>query len=194
MGRRQTEETKARISAANKGRIRSPEQLVRQSAAMTADRRAAIRVALLGHAVTPETRAKMSANGTKHGDARNGGTTKLYRVWTGMRNRCSNPRSRSWSYYGGRGIVVCGEWGTFAAFKEWAISHGYREGLSIDRVDPTKGYEPSNCEWVTIAENGRRSNATTVRNGRGSARGGHIGTCARWNIARGKPCVCGAHA
>jgi hypothetical protein len=152
-----------------------------------------IRASLLGHKVSAKTRARMSAGMLTHGDARHGATTRLYRCWTSMRNRCSNPKNRSWPNYGGKGIRVCEEWGTFPAFREWAVNMGWREGLSIERIDPDEGYGPANCEWVTVAENSRRSNITTPRATSGLRRAARVGTCSRWNVARGKACVCGAH-
>lgn len=89
---------------------------------------------------------KISENDTKHG----GCGTKLYEVWKSMRRRCSSPKSQDYPEYGGRGITVCNEWQDFAAFRDWALMNGYREGLSIDRVDPDDGYNPSNCRWTNV--------------------------------------------
>ena len=56
--------------------------------------------------------------------------------------------------YGGRGIKVCDEWeNDFQAFYNWAMSNGYRDDLTIDRIDNDGDYEPSNCQWITQAEN-----------------------------------------
>lgn len=91
----------------------------------------------------------------KHGDSRSGGS-KLYRIWHGMNNRCFKPEIKAYRYYGAKGIVVCEIWREYKAFKEWAIQVGYKEGLSIDRINPRGNYEPNNCEWVTRSENCRR--------------------------------------
>ncbi len=86
---------------------------------------------------------------TKHG----GGSSKLYKVWAGMKTRCYNSKFKYYKNYGGRGITVCKEWiGNFGAFQDWALSHGYAEGLTIDRIDNDKGYSPDNCRWVTMKE------------------------------------------
>jgi hypothetical protein len=77
----------------------------------------------------------------------------LYQVWLGMRDRCRNPRSDSYERYGARGISVCPEWDSdFVPFRDWALAHGYRKGLTIDRVDNNSGYRPCNCRWATVAE------------------------------------------
>lgn len=78
---------------------------------------------------------------------------KLYRVYWGMKQRCYNPNQKHYNRYGGRGITVCDEWrNDFQAFYDWSMSHGYKEGLTIDRIDNDGNYEPSNCRWVTQAE------------------------------------------
>lgn len=93
---------------------------------------------------------------TKHGAAPHRGYTKLYNIWLRMKGRCNRPTATSYQYYGGRGICVCDEWqNDFAAFRDWAMSHGYQEGLSIDRIDPDGNYCPENCRWITMAEQQR---------------------------------------
>ena len=78
--------------------------------------------------------------------------TRLYCIWVHMIQRCENPNTERYPHYGGRGITVCEEWHTFESFRDWALSNGYNEKLSIDRKDLNKGYEPLNCKWSTDKE------------------------------------------
>lgn len=97
-------------------------------------------------------------NRRTHGDS----TTRLYGVWHQMRGRCSNPANESYSRYGAKGIRVSPEWqDDYPSFKAWAYANGYVEGLTLDRVDPDRGYGPSNCRWLSRSENSRY--ATTYR-------------------------------
>lgn len=79
----------------------------------------------------------------------------LYNVWKTMLHRCNNPKRSKYKDYGGRGIVVCDEWGDFDAFGQWALASEYAEGLQIDRIDNDQGYSPSNCHFVTPSANSR---------------------------------------
>jgi len=99
----------------------------------------------------PETKPKGKRR-WKHGFS----STKLYKLWKDMRRRCENPKRKRYNRYGGRGIKVCEEWKKdFRPFWEWAMSHGYAEGLQIDRRDNDGDYCPSNCRFVTSLENAR---------------------------------------
>lgn len=95
----------------------------------------------------------------------NGTHERLYGIWLGIKTRCLYPQSNHYYLYGGRGITICPEWLDYGTFREWAFSHGYREGLtksecSIDRIDNNKGYNPDNCRWVdsVIQANNKRNN------------------------------------
>lgn len=83
-----------------------------------------------------------------HGDSH----TRLHNIWTGMLNRCRNPKVKRYECYGGRGITVCDEWHNYLSFKKWALSNGYAPELSIDRINVDGNYEPSNCRWITMRE------------------------------------------
>ena len=96
---------------------------------------------------------------TTHGDARLGKVTRLRRLWSGMKNRCNNANMASYKWYGAKGVKVCDEWCDYAKFKAWALTNGYADNLSIDRIDPDGDYEPSNCRWITRNENSARAHA-----------------------------------
>lgn len=100
---------------------------------------------------------------TKHG----GSGTRLYMIWKSMHERCTAPSQNSYKNYGGKGIKVCKEWDDFLVFKEWALSHDYRDDLTIDRINVNGNYEPTNCRWVTakVQSNNRTTNHYLIING-----------------------------
>ena len=94
--------------------------------------------------------------------------TKLHGIWNMMKQRCNNPNQAKYKNYGGRGIKVCDEWqNSFESFYSWAMSNGYSEKLSIDRIDVNGNYEPNNCRWVTnkVQSNNTRVNHCVEYNG-----------------------------
>lgn len=100
-------------------------------------------------------RKRTKQSRTKHGMSR----SRLYRTWCSMKLRCHNENSKAYRWYGKRGISVCEEWrNSFEVFCKWALSHGYTDELTIDRIDTNGNYEPSNCQWITMSENSIKSN------------------------------------
>lgn len=74
---------------------------------------------------------------------------RICRIYNGMKQRCYNKNATAYKYYGRRGIKICDEWlNSKRAFVEWALSHGYRNDLSIDRINVDGNYEPDNCRWA----------------------------------------------
>lgn len=76
--------------------------------------------------------------------------TRLYRVWSAMKNRCLNPNDHHYPNYGGRGITVCDEWLSFENFYKDAMALGYADDLTIDRIDVNDGYHFANVRFITI--------------------------------------------
>lgn len=77
--------------------------------------------------------------------------TRLYTCWQDMRARCGNPKNKRYKNYGGKGVVVCNEWiNNFENFQEWALSNGYSDELTLDRINVDGDYAPLNCRWTAI--------------------------------------------
>lgn len=99
----------------------------------------------------------------KHGEIK----TRLYRIWSNMKSRCTLESKDSYQWYGERGITFCDEWKDFINFRDWAISNGYTDELTLDRIDGSGNYEPSNCRWISQKEQcrNRKSNHHVLLNG-----------------------------
>lgn len=95
--------------------------------------------------------------------------TRLYNIWENMLHRVGVHKGvseKNKRNYQDRGITVCDEWLVFENFRDWALSHGYKEGLQIDRVNNDAGYCPENCRWVTPKENANnRRNTIRLEDG-----------------------------
>lgn len=114
---------------------------------------------------------------TKHGDGSLKNTTRLYKIWKNMRSRCYNSNNPNFKYYGGRGIKICEEWyGSYSCFRDWSLSNGYSENLTIDRIDVNGNYEPSNCRWAT-----RKEQSLNTRSNRYIEYNGETKTLSEWS-------------
>ena len=92
----------------------------------------------------------------RHGETR----TRLYRAWRAMKGRCLNPRHTDFARCGGRGITICEAWTEdYLTFRAWARDAGYRDGLSLERINSDGNYEPGNCRWFKSPYD-RRGNTT----------------------------------
>lgn len=85
--------------------------------------------------------------------------TRLHNIWCGMNSRC-DPSHVDAERYGKRGIRVCEEWHDYTKFAEWARSHGYEDGLSIERIDVNGNYCPENCTWIPFPKQARNRRTT----------------------------------
>lgn len=107
-------------------------------------------------------------NNIKHGHKKNGKGTGIYRSWDGMIQRCTNPNTKGYHNYGGRGITVCDRWlHSFANFLKDMIK-GWKPGFTIERKDKNGNYCKDNCKWATRKQQARnrRDNLCIPYNGK----------------------------
>lgn len=92
-----------------------------------------------------------------------GSGTRLYITWRNMISRCTNPKDPQFFRYGSRGIAVCDAWrDSFQAFHDLAMANGYREDLTIDRINNDGNYCPDNCRWATRLEQAQNTRKTRL--------------------------------
>jgi len=97
-------------------------------------------------------------------------------ILIGMKQRCYYPKHVKYKYYGGSGIFICNEWlKNSESFYDWAYANGYSKGLSIDRIDNSKGYSPNNCRFIE-----RKDQAKNRRTNYSITIGGITDTLAGW--------------
>lgn len=122
---------------------------------------------------------QLTERNTKHGKS----GSHIYKIYKDMKSRCQNTKNKEYKNYGDRGIKVCNEWlveSGFENFYKWAMENGYKEDLTIDRIDVNGNYEPGNCRWATQKEqqNNKRNNHKIELNG-------EIHTIAEWSEITG---------
>jgi len=100
---------------------------------------------------------KIGALNMQHGLSK----TRMFKIWVGIRKRCTNPNMKSYERYGGRGIKVCKEWDSYLRFYDDMIN-GYSDDLTLERIDPNGNYEPSNCKWANSIEQARNKTNTRL--------------------------------
>ena len=88
--------------------------------------------------------------------------TRLHRIWKSMRTRATNRNRSQAKDYVLRGITICDEWSDYMKFRDWALANGYKDNLTIDRIDNDGSYSPENCRWITYKEQCRNKRNTRI--------------------------------
>ena len=111
-----------------------------------------------------EKSSEIGKRNLKHGES----FSRIYGIYSNILNRCLVHTSKDYKKYGGRGITVCEEWKkSYETFRDWALANGYKDSLSIDRIDNNGPYAPWNCRWTTakVQQNNTRFNRVITYNG-----------------------------
>ena len=108
---------------------------------------------------------------------------RLKQIWRGIKDRCHNPNDHDYKHYHGQGIYVCDEWReSYDAFEQWAMSNGYRQDLTLDRVRQYGPYSPVNCRWIS-----RKQQAYNRSSNKYITIDGHSKTMQEWSDLYGVP-------
>lgn len=96
--------------------------------------------------------------------------SRLYHIYAKMRHRCFNPKDQNYDRYGGRGITICDEWrDNPKSFLDWALANGYKDSLTIDRINNDGNYEPNNCRWADMKEQSSNTRRNLIYKGETAA-------------------------
>ena len=117
---------------------------------------------------------------------------RIYRIWDNMKMRVRMPpsyrKAENKNRYIELNVTICDEWLDFGNFWRWAMSHGYRDDLTIDRIDNLQGYSPENCRWATYSQQNKNRRMTPkllTACRRNSAKGG-AATAAKYRAEKAK--------
>ena len=109
----------------------------------------------------------MPKNKKLHGKS----NTRLFRIWSHIKDRCDNPNNDAYKNYCKIGVTICNEWkNDFMSFYNWAMSNGYKDNLTIDRIENNGNYQPNNCRWITIKQQHRNTRRNIFLNYNGENR------------------------
>lgn len=88
---------------------------------------------------------------------------RLKKIFMGIKRRCYNSNSKDYRWYGAKGVKICDEWlKNPKSFEDWALSHGYNDYMTIDRINENKNYAPDNCRWISGNDNAKYKSTTRI--------------------------------
>lgn len=115
------------------------------------------------HMIKDASRCKHKLRDGSYVSERKWSSARLRQIYAGILSRCYNQKDKAYRWYGAKGIVMCDEWlFDSSTFEMWALSHGYVDSLTIDRIDESLGYCPDNCRWVTVEANSKYKSTTRI--------------------------------
>ena len=104
-----------------------------------------------------------SGNIIKHINSFN--NKRISKIFSNMKLRCYDKNDNNYKFYGAKGIKIFKEWlDNPSLFEKWALSNGYADNLTIDRIDSNKDYCPENCRWISMQDNSKYKSTTNIIN------------------------------
>jgi hypothetical protein len=115
-----------------------------------------------------EAASRIGKENASHGHTRRGHRSRTYASWSAMVERCTREKHHAWANYGGRGITVCERWligdQGIGGFECFLADMGERpSGMSIDRINNERGYEPNNCRWTDDVQQVRNRRSVKMK-------------------------------